>query len=527
MNDQVQAYLSRLRQWWTGQSSSRRLRLAVLVVLGLAVIIGGWAFITSPNWQPLYTNLNARTAGQITAQLNTMKVPYQLTSGGSTIEVPKKDVNQARVSLADQNVPSSTVGLPSSSLSFGIGESDAQIQATQLANLEATLQSTIDSITGVHSSRVLVNQPAPGLFGETTQQASASVFVDLVPGNNLSVGQVRGIMNLVAHSVQGLSVKNVSVVDQNGLMLSAGALEGSGQTVSGVSQGELAAENQVASQIRGNVENMLTQVLGAGNAVVQVNAVLNFNHSTVNSTQYGKGVLSQQQVQTSTSTGSTPPSTPAGTAGNTPGTTVTSSASGATSTQSSKTTVNKYDVNQTKTVQSIPAGQIQRLTVAVVVNQKLTPKEASSLKSLVANAAGVNFKAGDQLSVVGIPFNRTAVNAALASMQKAQQSQTIRQAAAALAGILVLVFLFIMIRRTIKNRPPHADAPAAITLPRAAGGQVDFQEPMSVADLLNEMRAAKEPAISDQARQRLDEMARNDPETAARLLKAWMEEESS
>lgn len=528
MNDQLQTSVTRLRQWWTGQSSSKRLRLAVLLVLAIAVVVAGWAFITSPNWQPLYTNLNARTAGQITAELNTLKVPYQLTNGGGTVEVPKKDVNQARVSLADQNIPSQNVGLPSS-LTFSIGESDQQIQATELANLEATLESTINSITSVRSSRVLINEPAPGLFGETTGQASASVFVDLAPGNNLSAGQVRGIMNLVAHSVSGMPVKSVSVVDQSGLVLSSGVLSGNGLAsgVSGVSQAELAAENSMASQIRNNVENMLTQVLGPGNAVVQVSAILNFNHSTVHSTQYGKGVLSQQQVQTSTSTGSVPPSTAVGTAGNTATTTVSSSSASASSNSSnSKTTVNKYDVNNTKTVQTIPAGQIARLTVAVVVNQKLTAKEASSIKNLVANAAGVNFKAGDQLSVVGMPFNRTAVSQAMASMQKAQRSQTLRQGIAALLGVLALVFVFLMIRRTMKNRPAVAEAPA-IRLPTAVGAQVDFQEPMSVADLLNEMRAAKEPTISDAARERLDEMARNDPETAARLLKAWMEEENS
>ncbi len=526
MNEQTQQWVSRLRQWWSGQSSSKRLRLGGLVALTLAVVIAGWAFVTSPNWQPLYTNLNPRTAGQITAELNTLKTPYQLANGGSTIEVPKKDVNQDRVTLADQNIPSSNVGLPSS-LSFSIGESNQQIQATQLATLEATLESTINSINGVRSSRVLINQPAPGLFGETTAQASASVFVDLTPGSSLSAGQVRGVMNLVAHSVSGLAPKGVSVVDQSGLVLSAGVLSNTqAQGVSGVSQSELAAENSVASAIRSNVQNMLTQVLGPGNAVVQVSAILNFNHSTVHSTQYGKGVLAQQQVQTSASSGSQPPSTPVGTAGNTPGVTTTTSASG-TNTATSKTTITRYDVNSTKTVQTVPAGQVQRLTVAVVVNKKITAAEAKSLKSMVANAAGVNFKAGDQLSVVGMPFNRTAVNQALASMQKSQRSQTIRQGVAALVALVVLIVLFLMIRRTIKNRPKAAEVPQSVTLPTAVGAGVDFQEPMSVADLLNEMRAAKEPTISDAARQRLDDMAKNDPETAARLLKAWMDEENS
>lgn len=527
MNEQMRGYLTLLRQWWQGQSSSKRLRLIGLVVLAVALVGAGWAVVTSPNWKPLYTNLSARTAGQITSQLNTMKIPYQLTDGGKTVEVPAKDVNQVRVSLADQNIPSQNVGLPSS-LNFSLGESDQQIQATEQANLEATLESTINSINGVRSSRVLINEPSPGLFGETTAQASASVFVDMTPGASLSPAKVRGIMNLVAHSVSGLPVKNVSVVDQSGLVLSAGVLQAnsSASSVSGTSKAEMAAENSVASQIRANVQDMLTQVLGPGNAVVQVNAVLNFNRSTVHSTQYGKGVLAQQQVQSSSTTGSTPPSTAVGTAGNTPTVTTASSPSGQGSSSNSKTTIDKYDVNKTQTVQTIPAGEIQRLTVAVVVNKKLTPAEASSIKTMVANAAGVNLKQGDQLSVVGMPFNRTAVNQAVAAMKKAQRGQTMRQGITALLALLALVFVIFMIRRTLKNRPQTPEAPA-VSLPTAVGAEDDFQEPMSVADLLNEMRQAKEPTISDHARQRLDDMARNDPETAARLLKAWMEEENS
>lgn len=523
MNDRVQGYFNRFRAWWNGQSASRRLRLGGLVVLAVALVVGGWAIIASPNWQPLYTNLNARTAGQITSQLATMKVPYQLTNGGSAILVPKNDVNQVRVTLADQNIPSSNVGLPSS-LQFSLGESQQQIQLTELANLEATLESTIDSINGVHSSRVLINQPSPSLFGETTSQSTASVFVDLAPGASLSAGQVRGIMNLVAHSIAGLAVGQVSVVDQTGTVLSAGALNNGGASaVSGVSGAELSAESAAAAQVRNNVQNMLDQVLGPGNAVVQVSTVLNFNRSTVNSVNYGHSVLSSQEVQTSSSTGTTPPSTPAGTQGNTPTVTTISNAGGKSS-SNSKTTVSHYNVDTTKTQETVPAGQIQRMTVAVVVDQKLTPAELTSLKSLVANAAGINTQRGDQLTVVSMPFNRTAVTQALVSMKKAQQAQTIRQGVLAGVAAIALLVVILMIRRTLKNRPSLPEM-REMTLPTAVGAQMDFQEPISVADLLNEMRAAKEPSISESARERLDDMARNDPETAARLLKAWMEED--
>ncbi|MCY0878373.1 MAG: flagellar basal-body MS-ring/collar protein FliF [Firmicutes bacterium] len=526
MNDRVQAYLTRIRQWWAAQSPTKRWRIVALVVLAVGVMVAGFVIISSPDWQPLYTNLSARTAGQITSELTTMKVPYQLTDGGSTILVPKADVNQVRVSLADQNIPSSTVGLPSS-LTFSLGESDQEIQLQELANLEATLESTIDSINGVRSSRVLINQPSPSLFGETTQESTASVFVDLAPGASLNTSQVRGIMNLVAHSVSGLSVNEVSVVDQNGTVLSASALDNNSAAsqVSGVSGAELAAENAVSSEIRNNVQNMLDQVLGPGNAVVQVSAILNFNHSSVTSVAYGHAVLSSQEVQTSTSSGTTPPSPAVGTQGNTP-TVTTTTTNGGTSKSNSRTTVDRYLVDTTKTSQVVPAGQIQRLTVAVVVDQKLSAKEAKSLRNLVANAAGVNFKAGDQVTVVGMPFNRTAVSQALAAMQQAQRAETIREGVLALLAVGAFVFLLVMLRRALRSRPSEAEAPA-VPLPTAVGGQVDFQEPMSVAELLDEMRQAKEPSISERARQRLDDLARHDPETAARLLRAWMEEDNS
>lgn len=523
MNDRVQAYFTRLKEWWSGLSSSKKLRLGGLVVLGVALVVGGLALVSNPDWQPLYTNLSARTAGQITTQLTTMKIPYELNNGGTTILVPKKDVDQVRVSLADQNIPSSNVGLPSP-LSFSLGESDQEIQLTQQADLEATLESTIDSINGVHSSRVIINSPSPSLFGETQAQSTASVFVNLTPGASLSPGQVRGIINLVAHSTPGLSVHQVSVVDQAGTVLSAGVFSNSvASNVSSVSGAQLAAENAVAAQIRNNVEDMLTQVLGPGNAVVQVAATLNFNHSTLQSTNYGHSVLSQQQVQTTSSTGTTPPSTPVGAQGNTP--TVTTTTTSGNSTSNSKTTVNRYLVDTTKTHESIPAGQVQRLTVAVVVDQRLSAAEARSLKSLVANAAGINLKTGDQLTVVGMPFNHSQVNAALKAMQKAQQQETIRKGLMLAVALLALLLVLLFIRRTLK-KSRAAEETSAVPLANAVGSEVDFQEPMSVADLLNEMRAAKEPSISEQARQRLEDLARNDPETAARLLKAWMSDDN-
>lgn len=519
MNDSIKVYRDRLVNWWNALSGVQRLRLGVVVALGLAIIGTGYGILTSPHWQPLYTNLNARTAGQITAQLNQMKVPYQLQDQGRTILVPQKDVDQVRVDLADRNIPSSgTVGMPAP-LTFTLGETDQEIQLTQLANLEAALATTIDSISGIHQSRVLINEPPPNLFGESQSSATASVFVNLNPGASLSNAQVRGIMNLVAHSVSGLSVNQVSVVDQNGVLLSAGVLNNTAAAqTTGMTAAELNAEANVENHIRSAVESMLTQVLGPGQAVVRVNAALNFNQSNISSVKYGPSVLSSQQVQTSSSkqaAGTTTP--PAGTGSNVP-VYPTVTATGPSS-SSQKTTISHWLVDTTKTNETIPAGAIQRLTVGVVVDKRLSAAEVATLKNLVAAAAGFNPAQGDVVTVVGQPFNRSAVNAAMAAMAKAAAAQRLRQQIALAAAAVLLLGLGVVLFRVLRRSRPQP----AVLMP--AAGQEEAMPAMSVADLLNEIREAKEPSLAEVAKNHLDQLVKSDPEGVARLIRAWLQED--
>ena len=50
----------------------------------------------------------------------------------------------------------------------------------------------------------------------------ASVFLKMAPGARLTGEEVRGIVHLVASSVEGLDVKNVTVADSKGTVLSTG-----------------------------------------------------------------------------------------------------------------------------------------------------------------------------------------------------------------------------------------------------------------------------------------------------------------
>ncbi len=520
MNESLNRLQTRVQTWWQSTDPTRRLRLGAMIMMGLVVLIVGIGFLTRTNWQPLYNNLSTQSAGQIPNQLTQMKVPYQLTNQGRTVLVPAAQVDQVRVDLASANIPSSgTVGLPTP-VNFSLGETTQEIQINQLINTEATLEATINSIAGVKSSKVMINQPAPSLFGEGPSQASASVFVDLNPGAVLSPSQVRGIMNLVAHAVSGLSLRQVSVVNQNGTVLSQGALSGP-SPLSAVGQAgqQLAAEQAVDNQVAGQVGSLLTQMLGPGNAVVRVHATLNFNNREVRQIMYGRGVLANQtkNLTASKSKGAALPA--AGAKANVP-VYPTALANGPSSSSSNNVT-NHYDVNQTVSNQTIPAGGIQRMTVAVALDQTMTPAKLRAIRNLVVQAAGLNLRAGDQVDILAAPFNHSLVKSALASMAATQRANRMRQQIEAAIAFLALVLIIVGIRRMLKTKTQRRLELAESQELYLTGGN----QALKVADYLPDHRLEEIPSVYEQAKQHLTTTARQNPETVARLIRTWLAED--
>ena len=145
---------SALAQFTTGQK----------VMVGLAVValvVGGTEFMhfeSKPSYQPLFTNLQSSDSGAVTAQLTTAKIPYELSNGGATILVPAADVDQERVALAEQGLPSSgTVGFSNLEKS-GITTSEFVQQVEYQQALEGQLEQTIESIQGVQSAQITVER---------------------------------------------------------------------------------------------------------------------------------------------------------------------------------------------------------------------------------------------------------------------------------------------------------------------------------------------------------------------------------
>ena len=495
-------------------------------VTGAAVIamVAGAALFMSlsgkPTFTPLFTNLQAADAANVTSKLAADKVPYQLSDNGSTVNVPANDVSQERISLAQAGLPAqSTVGL-SLLDKTGITSSSITQQADYLRALQGELEQTIDAIHGVASSQVNVAIPANQTFSLTdTGPTGASVLVDMQPGQSLSSSEVQAIVHLVGSSIPNLDAKTVTVADSSGNLLAG----------PGVGMGNGATDSQTStydSSVQAKVQSYLDAVLGQNNADVQVNATLDYDQVSTTTQSIVPGTNGQPanfctQTNNSSSTFSGAGTPPGGAAGTT---NIVAPAGGNSTYQQSQSSQTCETNQQTQTVEQAP-GTVKTQSVAVLVNSKAVPKGTSlaQLQSGVAAAAGISATRGDQLAFSAMPFSsadaQQAAKAAAASKSATQMQSIMGMARVAVVVLVILAALFLLWRSSKK-------AGAAVS-----GGEVlppDALAAMQMQRLALEQPTAQLPAVSMAAVSQSTEAADvnrfidSQPDDVASMLRGWL-----
>jgi flagellar M-ring protein FliF len=495
--------------------------LAAVGVIVAAVIFMGAE--SKPTYQPLFTNLQSSDAGAITQQLTSQKVPYQLADGGSTVLVPAADVDQERIALAQQGLPQAgNVGFSNLEKS-GITTSEFVQQVEYQQALEGQLEQTVSSIQGVQSAQVNLVVPQQSDFAVGTQQATtASILVNLAPGTVLSSGQVSAVVHLAASSVPGLSSSDVTVVDNHGDVLTAPGDAGGTSGASNTQQ-----TNGYDTQLAASLTALLARVVGPGNAAVQVNALLNFNQTqtTTNGLQLnaqGQPVTAATGQNTSNSTYSGSGTPPSGVLGSSQAPTTTGG-NGTYSTTSSQITNAVGQVTQT--VKQAP-GQVQRTSVAVLLNSSKKVNEAQ-VKSLVTAAAGLNTANGDQLVVTAMPFAAAgnAQSAAASAASASAHHQQSLEHAVEIGGLLLLIAG--MVAATViaakRRRPLYQEIAMGELSPMAS--MIPVEEERNPTGELPAVRTA--PALklgSDAVLAQVNQFVEQRPAEAAHLLKSWADE---
>ncbi len=522
----------------------------VTVATLLAIVVGGYLFskwTSQVTYAPLYTNLAASDASAIVDKLNSAKEPYQLSQGGTEILVPQKDVYNLRLTMSSAGLPSSGQSGFSLLDHEGVTTSEFVEHVDYQQALEGELDNTIAAIKGVQTAQVNLAIPTDSVFADDTQKTTAAVLLTLDQGTSLTSDQIRSVVNLVSSSVPGLSANDVSVSDSTGKVLAAagtGITDSSGGLTSQTEAAQ-AYDNQVSS----NVQQMLDRVLGVGHSSVTVNAQLNFDSASSSSHlyTYASGVPPLAESSQGEVYGSAAPAgaggvvgagSPVGSVINTTGFTTAAStgAGGGTSTSTSGNYSN-ISVTQNNAVGTIDTntvvapGGVKQLGVSVVVDKSAANSiDPTELRSLVSSAVGLNTQRGDSLAIATLPFDTTSAKQAAAAAAAAKKADASAASSAQLTsliktgGALVLVLVVIIFTALASKRRRAADDVSPADELDQFLATLRETTPVDGVPVEPAMRTATAPtAVNTELHRRaVTELADDQPDDMARLLRNWM-----
>lgn len=515
----------------------------------------------------LYANLDLKEASQITQTLDQAGIKYEARGDGSTIMVSRDEVAKARMMLASKGLPTAaSVGYEIFDKAPTLGQTEFVQNLDNQRALEGELARTINSLSGISSTRVHLVMPKRDLFSDQAAQPTASVVVGL-SGGDLDADAVRSIRSVVAGAVPNLKVENVTVVDERGHLLAAGgegddALDAAGQ----------ARKNQVEEALKKRVTDIVEGVVGRGAARVMVSADVDQSSTTKEQVQYDPDgqVVRSTSTNSNTESSSDPNSGGATTASaNIPGTQqapTIPTVSGNSSKQDSEVT--NYEISTTKTTTVTGPGQIKKLAVSVAVDdiavppkdgkgattyQKRSAADIQNIHDLVANAVAAYEQPGDPdpVKVVNISFNHDAADGegtlAKKSLFDFDKNDLMRGAEILVLLVVALLTLFMVARPLLKfiatqpsliavagpsgqmqmvpagaavagGAPVLAEAGGGFPAISGGGGQLApvgaAEERIDIARIEGQVRASSVKKVS--------EFVERHPEESVSILRSWL-----
>lgn len=472
--------------------------------------------VSKPSYSTLASGLNPAQTGKMTSALDQHGISYQLQSNGTALAVQSNQSAQARVALASAGVLGGTHPDLSLFEKQSLGESNFQQQVNYQRAMQGQLEETIDNVQGVSGAQVQLVLPSPQAQLFASSQTPASAAVLLAGTTSLDPGSVRGIAQLVASSVPGLSLSKVTITDGSGQLLwPAGGSAGAG----GSEATKQGAQERYDASMAAGLNAMLAQTLGAGKAQVQVYADMNVNHTTEEKLTYGKaGVPLQQSKDLETLAGNGSGGGAATGTANIPA--YAQTGAGGKSNYKHEVTNTSLGVDKTVTHSTVAPGEINNQHVSVLLDKSVPAASVPAIKEAITNAAGLQPKRGDTVSIAQMAFAKPATPAA------GPVSGIIGYAKYAGIALASLLFLFFTTRSLRKRESAEIDhepmwlreleLPVRLSeLERETSTPVEAQTPVPVGG------AGGDAPV----RQRVEQLAQENPDRVAQQLRTWMQED--
>ena len=531
--------------------------LAATIALAVAVVL--WS--QAPNYSILYGNLSADDLAEVAGLLDAADVPYKVEHASGSITVPSSKVHQLRIRLATQGMPKGkATGYEVLDKETAFGQSRFLEKVRFQQALEGELANSIRSLDGVAEARVHLALPKESVFVRDRVKPEASVLLKLKGGQTLDKAQIAGIVHLIAASVPKMKPENVTVVDQQGRLLS----EKETSSAIGLSNTQFEYTRQLEDAYIHRIQDILSPFVGTAGIRAQVVADVDFTsmEQTRESFVPEKNLVRSEDIREEKNSLLDPMGVPGALTNKPPrsGTVAASApvANTETSGNTSSHVIRNYELDRTIIHSRHAPGRIQRLSVGVVIDYKkkyldgdkvesvpMTPEEIKHITALVKEAVGFDATRNDSVDVINLPFESLPQMEPAEELPLWQQPWVWELAKPLLGGLFVLWLALGVLRPTLRNLADsgqllEANADGEVLLAGEAGSAfAGLPTPEGEAgEALKDMPLKEdEVVLSSDARQanenregsadKVDiETARSlvqqDPKRVAQVVKTWV-----
>lgn len=515
----------------------------------IAVMVVFWLWSQQPDYRVLFSNYTDKDGGAIVAALEKMNVPYKFSDSGAAILVPAAQVHEARLKLAADGLPKGgNIGFEIlENQKFGVSQFIEQVNFQRA--LEGELERSIQSIGAVEVARIHLAIPKPSVFVREQQQPTASVLLNLRAGRSLDVQQVAAVVHLVASSVPNLPAANVTVVDQNGNLLSDASKKMGSNNLDPT---QLKYIDDIQKNIVRRVESIISPIVGAKNVRAEASAEVDFSSLEQAAEIYKpnqkpedvaiRSLQNSESKSLDGASGSAAVGVPGALSNQPPANATapivaadtaagTGAAAGANASvapvNSQKNTTTNFEVDKTVRYSSQSMGGIKRLNVAVVVNnmpvtgkdgkvtyRALTAAEKAQINDLAMQAMGFNKERGDALTVVNSSFagEPQEVIPEVPMWKNPEVIEYGKDALRFIAGLLVLVVIYKKLLSPML-RKLAAPAPGALKKP-------DDED--AVVSLSGGVAEDQQASSSNEKLSAAKQMAKDNPRMVANVVAQWV-----
>jgi flagellar M-ring protein FliF len=505
MSEFFRQLLTQFRDIWQRFNAVQKAILAssmVLMFAGVIVVVSLQAVnATDARMATLYANMEVSAAADITAFLQENKYEYKLDNDGRTILVPKEALYEIRMSLARNGLPRDQGKGYEIFDKNQLGMTDFAQNLNYRRAVETELSRSIETFTEIERARVHVNIPKQTLFMDKKEEATASVIVKLRPGGDLQERQIRGIQHLVSSAIEGLRARQVTVLDDNGNMLTRGYAD---NAVAEHTDHNMELRRSAEERFKRQVLKMLDGVLGPNKATVEVSVDLDFDQisRTVESYDPTKRAVRSEQREDGTRS-NIPPE-----AGN----------------ETKEGSITNYEVNRTVAQIISSPGTTKRLSVSVMVDgiyerdtlsgrriyRPRPEEEIAILTQAVKNAVGYTQERNDSVYVANMQFDRSYWEEEREAMEQMGNKELWETWALRITIVLIVILAFVFLRIVAES------------LLRSMNPPLPPHEKISIEA---ETEDVPEPVRKqNELIQKLEDWTIANPDNAANLLRLWLSE---